>query len=308
MSLLYGLNTGLTASIDLGDVTLSETLNDLEESVTRGNMIIGLTQAQFTALFDVSGEGGRLVLDETQFKNIIASVVNNVPGSYYTRVTELSHGDISADASDAWPGVVTGDANYNLADYIANLRDYLRPSTYINDVKNAFIATSLGTDTATISGRLADLRATYDGLGFFTDFDANFSAVTICGDSAQQLTADSVTVGGALNDVSLFQALADGGYLSTSALGTDLSLEDGFAMYFPLTVRGTTTLSVAYSADTSVAGGPSIANDLVGILAGTTTLSITKSLQDGAVKAGVSNAGGSTTDSVEIPVLLYKVT
>jgi hypothetical protein len=308
----FGLNSGLTASVDLHDISTTNILNDIQEAVSQSNIIVGLTQAQYNALFDVSAGGGLLQLSVPALQQLIADCINNQAGANFVKRTgSVGGGDIN-DGCDV--GTSTDSSNYNLVDLALACRDYLRPSTYLATLKNTFITTSLGTTFNDISDVLPNLRTRFTELGFFTDLDTSFGAISVSGDAENNILPGDVSVNTAgflgTNDVSLFTAIADAGYLSSSATGMDLSLEDGFAIHMALTLAGSSTITLKYSADTSIVGGSTPLNDLVGILEGTVTQHINKKLSD----EGITNiihgdtAPEGSTDSVTIPILLMKVT
>jgi hypothetical protein len=308
----FGLNSGLTATVDLRDISTTDILNDIEESITQGNIIIALTQGQYNNLFDVCAGTGKLLLETENLKTLIADCVNNslAAGTFSYRAGSVN----GATVQSSYTAGGSSLDNYNLSDFLSGCRTYLRPSTYINDIKDTFIATSLGATEADISGAMTAIRTKYTELGFFTDFENSFNSFAVSGDDSNHLTSADVTLneeaftGG--NDVALFKAIGDAGYLSTSLDGTSLNLEDGFAIHMTLIVSGSTTMTVKYSADTSIVSGSPV-NDLIGVLAGTVTEQMTKTLGQSSIRDSVIGGGGGEdvpADGVKIPVLLMKVT
>lgn len=326
---LFGLNTGLAADFTFADISFDSSLNDIIEALTEGNLVVGLTQTQINAVFGVSAEDGVLTYDTLSLQRVIADVINDTD-SYSVRVTNLdniSGFDISTynvDLSnlDVSMSAYSIDAIYNARDIVRKVRDHLRPTTHINTLKNRFISASLGTTEATIGNeRLNTLRTEYTGLGFFTDLSNSLETYHISGDAGYGVSPTDISVGGSFDgSENLFKAIADAGYLSTSATGADLSLEDGFAFVMNLNLKGRSTMTIRYNVDTAFtgAGGESGSenlrtsggNDFTGILSGTVLQTLTKKVSDAEVGVpivGTTTGYGGDNDVRTFPLLLMKV-
>lgn len=314
-SLLFGIDSGLIASVDLGSHTTSEDISDIPEAIVPSNMVIGLTQEQMNNLFDVSAESGILEVSAAAVQNLIAAVINDdTAGGLFTTVTSGLPAGVTLNSGEPVIGTDTNNAVYNMSKVVSALRTYLHPDTYVQDFKDSFIATSLGVSVATLKNypNVTDIRSKYDALGFFGAFQSSIDSADVLGTDTLATGADVTLDTAGFQAEALFMAIADAGFVHSAGSETGISAESGFAIAMELSVTGSTSIALTYSADSVFTGdgGNTIANTLTGALfSGTVRTTETYTAGDADVRGLVQNpsGGGSTSNTVTTKVLLYRI-
>jgi hypothetical protein len=330
-SYLYGIDSGLVVDISMGVVTASGDLSDIAETVRPSNLIIGMTEAQFNLLFDVSSVSGTLVLDASALQNVFVDILNfENQGTTWTYLDNAIHfAETTFDdiCSHGLSGSVVDTSLYvyNLVDYIQQCRYYLNPDADLDEIKKQFIVNSLNTTTSDPSfGDLSDvLLTTYTNLGFFESLaGALGGAEDVLGKdeagngSNPAVSGDVIIDTTGFNGSGLFAAIADAGFITADGISdTDLSLEDGFAISVQLKLSGTTNITVNYPSDISFVDPSSgavtgILSDLSGVLIDGEVVSTALKLSDPEITKFLATGTLLNTDdgaaSQTINVLLFK--
>jgi len=260
---LYGIDTGATMIVDLSNATVDTSMTDISELIVGGNVVIGLTNAQFTNILDISTNGGTgtVALKETEFKTLLASCIDltNAGTTYEVYISGASLGGSSvgdnfpidntyfynfSDVITGFSGTLAADAGARTAEEIAwriaglankdALTSYDSATNLIDALNNAGVVP----DVAAAIGQESFLLGTdVSAADFVSDSNRfNFTAAT----SAEQQR--------------LFNSLVDAGYIDAGdGLGTgeDVSFDDGFALAVPLTLRGGVKVNVGFASDIS---------------------------------------------------------
>jgi hypothetical protein len=262
---IYGIDTGTTLSVDLSSATVDGSFTDISELVLGGNVLIALTNAQFTNLLDISVNGipetGKVSLDETALKTIITRAIDGTHAgttyeNYNTGVDTIAGGTVSIEA---FPG--SGSVAYNFSEMIESINDRLSTGTADN------ILLEVAAQVVGLSG--AEYFGPNDAVDNLVLALVNSGVVPnvsdLLDDNLQLLGKDvsaadyindsnaiSFTDSSTTNKERLFNSLLDAGYVADDGLGSfDISFDNEFALAIPMTLKGGAKITLQYANDIS---------------------------------------------------------
>ena len=325
---LYGIDTGATMTVDLSNATVDTSLTDISELVLGGNIVIGLTNAQFTSILDISTNGGTgtVELKETEFKTLLASCIDStnagstyelygsgaslggatvggtfpIDNTYFYNFSDVIRGFSDGIASDA-----AGRTAEEIAWRVAGLANLSALSSY--DAAQNLV------DALTNAGIVPDIAGAIGAESFLLGTDV--SAADVIED------ADHFTFTGASTEEKqrLFNSLVDAGYIDAGdGLGTgeDVSFDDGFALAIPLTLRGGVKINVGFASDISfvdastneivdTADAAELRGELDGITFSFTNTVTSDTVTDNITGAEVlNNSGDPANEAIRFNLLL----
>lgn len=330
---LYGIDTGATMTLDLSNYSQDISLTDITETVVGGNILIGLTNSQFSDLLDISTNGGTgtAEFNEINLRSLLANCIDATgSGTLYETVASS---DITSGSIGTFPD--SGNTSfYNFSDMIQFIStNHLSVEAgLIDDLKYEFAAKAAGVS-------LNDFRETYDAstnllnamtnAGVLSAFDnIQVSQIKFLGNglNAVSLSGDddyfSFNAATAQEKQDLFNSLVDAGYIDTGdgiGTGVDVSFDNEFALGLPLTLKGGVDINIQMGADISFVDASSgdvvdtaDATNLVGTLANT-TVSHTSRITDSIITSSipsctiVTDNGDVTTDAIKFNLMFVKV-
>ena len=265
-TLLYGLDSNVSAEVDLSSKSIDVSLVDITEGVLGSNILIGLTEAQFDSLLEISAgtadSSGIIGFDDDQFKNILADVIDNeASSSNFSVITASVNGtDISNIVNvDHLTGY---DSKFiNLSHVIAEMRRSFKAGAQ-QALKDRVAAESAGVSLSAFraSGISANLLSALGNAGLFADLDSEFTDTSFLGEAGltanqQKDNADfiSTTDSSTGQKMALFNSLADANLLTDDDLGFpgSVSLPTDFAIGFMMTLKGGMFANIGFSSDIS---------------------------------------------------------
>jgi hypothetical protein len=325
---LYGIDTGATMTVDLSNTTVDASLTDISELIVGGNVVIGLTKAQFTSILDISTNAGTgtAELKETEFKTLLASCIDLTDaGSTYELYTSgASLGGSTVETtfptdntvfynfSDVISGFSSGistDADVRTKEEVAWRVAGLSSRTELQSYDSAVNLI----DALTNAGIVPDIAAVINAESFLLGTDISAS------DFIEDTNRFNFTAATAAEKERLFNSLADAGYIDAGdglGTGVDVSFDDGFALAVPLTLKGGVQVNVSFASDISfvdastnevvdTADAENLRGELDGI-AFSFAESVTSDAVTGSITGAevLNNSGNPANDAIRFNLLL----
>ena len=262
---LYGIDTGATMTVDLSNLVVSENLVDISELIIGGNIVIGLTNPQFTTILDIDTDGdeiGTVEFKEAGLKSLLASCIDRTnAGTTYELYSSGANVGGSVVGSN-FPADGNGKL-YNFLDFIKGVNNYITGDigsrtvdeiawrvaglSEIEDLESYSSSSNLK-EALSNSGIVPDVTAAIGEGSFLLGRDISASDYT--GDS------DRFNFTGATSEEKqrLFKSIIDAGYIDIGngiGTGNDVSFDDGFALAIPLTLKGGVQVNISFANDTS---------------------------------------------------------